>query len=259
MNKYCVYCHKVDGIIRYIGSGTYQRAYDKNSRSSVWSRSIGAVPFEVELLEINLSKWDSIEIEKTLYKKHISTVINSRVPAHFRNMSEHQDLLREWLEISADSPSGLIWKKNAQGRGSHQKMRGKVAGTNSNGYWQLYLEGKSFKCHRVIMILLDIDIPYNYVVNHIDSNPLNNSINNLEVVSQRQNILKARKRKTNIYGVKGISAVKQTSGNITGYYATYITTGAEKLREYFSAKKYGTLDDALTEAIKWRKEMELVC
>ena len=53
--------------------------------------------------------------------------------------------------------------------------------TNGNEVKRQYL-------HRLIYSHFVSDIPEGMVINHIDGNPSNNSINNLEVVSQRDNV-----------------------------------------------------------------------
>jgi hypothetical protein len=61
------------------------------------------------------------------------------------------------------------------------------------GYYRvtLYLNNKSkhMKVHKLVAMAFLGHIPngHNEVVNHIDNNPLNNNLNNLEIVSQRYN------------------------------------------------------------------------
>ena len=63
---------------------------------------------------------------------------------------------------------------------------------NSKGYWQvrLYIHGKiriGF-IHRLVFGMFGKNIPDGMVINHIDHNKRNNNINNLELVSQSENM-----------------------------------------------------------------------
>lgn len=62
---------------------------------------------------------------------------------------------------------------------------------DNRGYKRIYIGNKMYSVHRLVLIHFDpIDNPSNYVVNHIDENPSNNLLDNLEWVSQRENIMK---------------------------------------------------------------------
>lgn len=68
---------------------------------------------------------------------------------------------------------------------------------NGKGYYRVKLTknnvSKRFMLHRIIAIAF-VDNPYNKsVVNHIDHNRKNNSINNLEWCTQSENVLHAVK------------------------------------------------------------------
>ena len=61
-----------------------------------------------------------------------------------------------------------------------------------NDYKQVYLfkEGKRYKryVHRLVYENFVSDIPHNLQINHKDLNKFNNDINNLELVTQKENI-----------------------------------------------------------------------
>ena len=57
------------------------------------------------------------------------------------------------------------------------------------------MEMKTYSCHRFVYECIKGVIPENYVLDHIDSCRTNNSINNLQLLSSKENIQKARNRK----------------------------------------------------------------
>lgn len=61
---------------------------------------------------------------------------------------------------------------------------------NNSGYYKLTNSFTKENCyiHREVAKLFIGNIPEGYIVNHIDGNKLNNSVYNLEIISQRDNI-----------------------------------------------------------------------
>lgn len=75
---------------------------------------------------------------------------------------------------------------------------------NSRGYLQLQIhknsKGKSVKVHQLIAIaFLGHNFKNKLVVDHINNNPLDNRVENLQIVSQRFNSAKNRNGKTSKY------------------------------------------------------------
>jgi hypothetical protein len=58
---------------------------------------------------------------------------------------------------------------------------------NDNGYIKVYIYNKSYSLHRVIALSFIENIENKEQVNHIDGNKLNNSVNNLEWVTNSEN------------------------------------------------------------------------
>jgi len=92
-----------------------------------------------------------------------------------------------------------------------QMSVGAIAGTKTvYGYWQLWLDGKTVKAHRVAWLYVYGSWPEQQI-DHIDGNPLNNRIKNLRDVSpliNQQN--QHRVRKSNTSGYPGVSWHKST-------------------------------------------------
>ena len=59
---------------------------------------------------------------------------------------------------------------------------------NSDGYLLINIDGKNMKWHRVIWVAFNGKIPDGLQINHIDENKANNSLENLELVTCKENI-----------------------------------------------------------------------
>jgi len=99
----------------------------------------------------------------------------------------------------------LRWKV----RPSHTTIQvGEVAGSlhrtqKGKLYWQVWANGKGYKVHRLIWLLVHKTWPENQI-DHIDGNGLNNRIENLRDVPQAENNKNAKKRKDNTSGHAGV-------------------------------------------------------
>lgn len=98
---------------------------------------------------------------------------------------------KEYLGISPESPTGLIWIKSP----AVSVPKGSNAFTNIvSGYYQGRLKGKYYKAHRVVFLLYHGTWPVGDI-DHKDGNRLNNSPLNLRDVDKSinsQNQKKAR-------------------------------------------------------------------
>ena len=124
--------------------------------------------------------------------------------------------MKEYLNecFLADYSSGqLIWKN----RPAHhfrdvraQKIlntrhAGKVAGTLGNdGYVRVILGRKSYLMHRIIWTLAHGDIPNDMHIDHINHNRSDNSLNNLRIVSKKENLKNKSRSSRNTTGHSGI-------------------------------------------------------
>lgn len=170
------------------------------------------------------------------------------------------NLFRDLLEYSEESPSELIWSKPIG-----QKIKaGNVAGslTLFNGKpkcWDVRLDGVLYKAHRIIMCLIQNTVLHSWQhINHIDNNPSNNKIENLELVTHTANMRKAschtgkKLRSKNTTGVTGVSA-QYVKGELKYYVAFYRDAEGKVRVKVFSVKKRG-LNAAFNLAVLWREE-----
>lgn len=56
------------------------------------------------------------------------------------------------------------------------------------GYYRVTLSKKPFFIHRIVWVTFNGRIPEGYEINHIDENPSNNRLDNLELVTHKENM-----------------------------------------------------------------------
>jgi hypothetical protein len=90
------------------------------------------------------------------------------------------------------------------------RRAGKAAGaiSTSHGYRNLNVEGKVYLAHRMIYLYCHGYLPP--VIDHIDTDKLNNRIENLRPATKEQNGYNAKLSKANTSGIKGVSWHKAT-------------------------------------------------
>ena len=118
--------------------------------------------------------------------------------------------LRECFE--ADFEAGeLFWLKRPESHFSanaaswNTRFAGKKAGRyRKDGYYEVVINGKLHLGHRVLWALFYDHWP-NGVIDHLDRNPSNNSIDNLRDVTQTVNLLNTGLSARNSSGVVGVS------------------------------------------------------
>lgn len=119
---------------------------------------------------------------------------------------------------------------------------GQLAGSvTPRGYLQIGLFGKNYPAHRLAWLHVYDRWPQG-VIDHIDGNPLNNSIMNLRDVSQQMNTRNAKVSKNSRSGVNGVNwnskrrcwnafiMVDRKSINL-GYFST-VEAAAQTRRRY---------------------------
>lgn len=170
------------------------------------------------------------------------------------NSNEHDTLAgsdrinidwNDWVYYDDTSPSGLRWCNDRYaGEYMSVKVAAKdgVAGSKSTKNWSLSvrIDGERVRmlCHRIIWELFNSKIPEGLVIDHIDRNPFNNSIDNLRLVEQKINARNSTKYKRNKTGITGVSLIKDRHG-YTYYVAHWYELDGKHKVKYFSTNKYG--------------------
>ncbi len=248
-NNKCVYLHKdSEGIVRYVGSGTIERAFKRYASSNRGKPYMEYVlnfgKLSVEIIAKDLSKVEAEDLERQLYDLHEDTILNCKKPSSEKILT--REMFEDFLYYDETSPSCLRWKvdiyqttkANTQAGGVHTKT----------GYFLICLHGIRYWTHRIIMVLNGIDVN-GLVVDHIDGNKSNNKIKNLRAVSNQVNNQFNKLNCRNKSGVTGVSL----SNN--GYWVASWHVDGVHFRKHFPIANYATSNDAKLAAISFRDEM----
>jgi hypothetical protein len=112
--------------------------------------------------------------------------------------TKNSTLTQEYLHYLFDYKDGNLYWKTSRGTakiGALAGCKGKL------GYWQISFNGKIYKAHRIIFLMLNGYLPK--YIDHIDGNRSNNKIENLREASHIQNCFN-RKIMTNTTPAKGV-------------------------------------------------------
>ena len=162
---------------------------------------------------------------------------------------------RDWsthFRLSEESPSGLIRIKDRYGRtiGSTAGTRCKEKGGGSRG-WQLRLKNEHFYVHRIIWVMTYGSIDPQLVIDHLDGNPLNNKISNLELKTTANNLKNRRKSINNSTGTTGVT-IETSKEGLKYYRAFWQELNGKRSSKRFSIVKLGE-EKAESLAIEYRK------
>jgi hypothetical protein len=134
----------------------------------------------------------------------------------------------------------LFWRVSL----SNRVKVGDEAGRINKGYRMVRLFGKEHPAHRLIWILHNGDIPYNFVIDHIDNNSLNNKIENLRLATYQQNSFNKSKSKNASSIHKGVVFIPkynkwQAQVQISGksFYIGQFTSESEAKEAYDEVAK----------------------
>jgi len=177
-----------------------------------------------------------------------------------------RELISKRFKYTEESARCLIWLEDVKENSRVLKrMKSNRAGCiNGAGYWIVGLNGKLYSVHRLVWTIIHGDIPEGLVINHINCNRSDNRINNLELVTSRQNSRRSKINKNgelstiNTSGVNGIQEEKTWNGTKTklNYYARVCWKGYDfKLnRKSFAYSKYGK-EEAWRLAIEFNNQI----
>ncbi len=241
---YYVYTHKtLNGVVFYIGKGRSKRAFSKNSRNKEWhERAKGGFTIDFHSTDLTENQAKSIEYSLIRELPNLVNVVISREDPPCKDYENY-------FVIDSTSPSGLSRVKGVS-NGRYEKGKighcGHIDKAGNN--WTIKFKMRMVKVHRVIWELTHGVIPDNYVIDHIDGDSLNNSIDNLRAVSSETNSRNRCINKNNSTGVAGVSFRK----NCNCYQASWMENDRLCTRS-FSANKYGN-EEAFRLAYEWRKE-----
>jgi predicted GIY-YIG superfamily endonuclease len=243
---YYLYTHNnATGEILYVGSGTLVRVNNTSHNSARGEKYKGYVKNNGKLIPHIVAEFktkaEALNAEIELYKSISSTyLLNINEPSGIKQMP-NIEILEEYLYYDEGSPSCLRWKVNSR----NTKVRGVAGGIHkSDGYYRVQLLGKSYMVHRIVCILHGLEIPDNFVVDHIDGNRANNTISNLKVCSFAENCRNKRRsgRNSNLpVGVtlRNIKGVEYLIATATHPFAVTKKGHKKLLRKHFRINQFG--------------------
>jgi hypothetical protein len=133
----------------------------------------------------------------------------------------------ELLELFEYKDGELYWKKNY-----FKNLVGKVAGyDNKNGYKKVVIKHKHYFVHRLIFLINHGYMPK--LIDHINGNSLDNSIENLREATSSENAVNVKLKKTNTSGFKNV-----TFNKVSNKWVVYVKVN--KKAKYFG--QYGDLE-----------------
>jgi hypothetical protein len=253
-NKYCVYLHrrKDTNQIFYVGQGTSKRPYVATRKLKAWNDLVSkSGGFIVEIIADSLSKEQAVEIELVKIEEYKDLIVNLQTSSSKTKELDYNTFNQKFY-VDETSPSGLRFKIDVYAGKNYRSLinsKDSVAGILSpDGSWSITHEKKPVKVHRVIYLLVNKSIDSSKIIDHINGNPSDNSLNNLRQVCSKVNRRNLKIDKRNSTGVTGVSlTVKNT------YRASVLDESGLRLEKSFSISKYGK-DKAFHLACQWRKE-----
>lgn len=265
-NDYYVYLHlDCNGTVFYVGKGRKDRAYAVSGRSGAWNEA-ARYGFTVKFHSENLTNTKAIEVENSLITNPDSSWSLCNIqPANEVHILD-KEYISQFVYYDETSPTCLRWKCWNKQRGKHRRDAGDVAGylnsTEQLKRYKVSIKGRELMVHRVVCVLHGYDLPRNMVVNHIDCNPLNNKIDNLEVVTQKENSRKSKihltgqnsKSESGIVGVF-INNKDYADGRKRNEVSAYWEDeNGDRRYKVFNIDKYG-LEEAIRLAAEYRQMM----
>jgi hypothetical protein len=108
-----------------------------------------------------------------------------------------QERLKELFEYEEDT--GRLRRIKARGRG---KLGNYVTAMSEQGYLRVEIDNKNYLVHRLVYLYHFGEFPK--LLDHINTDKLDNRLSNLREATSSQNLHNTKKRKTNTSGVKGL-------------------------------------------------------
>lgn len=119
--------------------------------------------------------------------------------------------VRKWLAYDAES-GNFYWKISPAGRVNAGKLAGTLLLNGcGNRYLSITVEGKRYLAHRLVAALF-MNASKEDFVDHINGNGLDNRVENLRLVTKRQNSRNMKISVRSKTGIMGVSFCKKYNG-----------------------------------------------
>lgn len=254
--RFYVYLHrrKDDNTVFYVGKGTGNRHTTISGRSKAWKDVVEASSgFYSEIYKESLTSEEACELENKLISNQ--TLGWALVNKHqFEPINYNKDW-SDIFEYNESSKSCLLWKSS-----KYKKRNGRDVGSyhqcGSTGYWNVNVDNRLHKIHRIIWTMFYGVIPDGYVVNHKNNVSSDNRIANLELCTYQENA--ARSKVTKQKELNPETYIKETihlsrTGGIVRYYKNFsvnIARNGVRVSKKFPILKYGR-DEAYSLALEY--------
>lgn len=118
-----------------------------------------------------------------------------------RNIKPHpnQELLKHVFDYNIIT-GNLHWKSDIEFPAGIIKTR---------GYRSISIDGSAYLLHRLVWIYHNGDMEDGIIIDHINGDISDNRIENLQAITQKQNLQKQKKNKNNLSGFKGVNYFKR--------------------------------------------------
>jgi len=116
------------------------------------------------------------------------------------------NLLKTYLKIESNSPSGLVWIKSYTNRIKVNTIAG-----SKGKYWSLKFQGITYAVHRLVYFMAHETDPGCFDVEHKDRNKHNNKIENLRLATRQLNNANTKSAKNSSSIYKGVHWNKKLS------------------------------------------------
>lgn len=147
-----------------------------------------------------------------------------------------QERVKELFDY--DYENGCLLRKED----NHGRIVNRPCGHKSAAYGYVGIDGKSYRVHRVIWLLVYGTWP-EHEIDHIDQNKLNNRIENLRPTTRSENMRNIKMHRDNSSGYPGVSWDKKAwkfradiRADNKNIYLGYFNTAEEAFLEYMLSK-----------------------
>lgn len=142
----------------------------------------------------------------------------------------------------------LMARKGQDAGGLSKQQSGQPAG------WTVEITSsgkrKSYRAHRIVAALHGVKVN-DWVIDHVDGNPLNNHIDNIKVTTQAINTRNKKVRSNSPYGITGVTF--RRIGKSDEFITRYVLKGKEKQKS-FSIQRLGLME-AFKQAVLYRQRV----
>ena len=177
-----------------------------------------------------------------------------------QNKSDYNKNWSEYFRLDESSPSGLVRYRDRLGKIVDPYIVGTKLFKKDRTVtgWKIKFKCQSYSVHRVIWVMVYGSIDTKLVIDHLDGNPLNNAITNLELKTSANNARNQNKRSSNRTGTTGVCYAKDKNG-YECYLAYWNDLEGKQRSKGFSIGRFGEVEaKILASAYRKSKIKELI-